>query len=318
MNIVPKRPTALHDFVGQNELTTRLRTIMQGSMARGAKPPHVLLSGPPGTGKTTLAQVVAHELDAHLITTTGPALRNAGDLAGVLFAGEGSEGLTVVFVDEIHRLPAMVEESLYEALEDGTLTVVTGSGSDARSIKHTLPPLVFVAATTKPGSLSQPLRDRFGFHGTLAPYTPDELAFIVGRQWTRNAFEFTMEAALTVANRSKGTPRVALHLADRVLDVAAPTGRTVTGPAAAAALDAFGIGERGLDETDWRIITALCVTFRGRAVGLDALAQFLNLDRATIEREYEGPLVRAGYVIRTANGRMAGAPAYDLMDGARA
>ena len=314
MNVIPKRPIAMQDFVGQNELTARLRTIMQGSTARHAKPPHVLLSGPAGTGKTTLAQVVANELGATLVTATGPALRSADDLAGVLFAGAAHEGPTVVFVDEVHRLPAIVEETLYEALEDGTLTVIIGSGSEARSVRHVLPPFVFVGATTKPGSLSQPLRDRFGFHGTMVPYSVDELGYIVGRQWARSGFEFTVQAALTVAERSKGTPRVALHLADRVLDVAATGDRMVTEDVAAQALDAFGIGEGGLDETDWRILTALCETFRGRAIGLDALAQALDLDRETIERGHEGNLVRCGLMVRTRTGRMATPDAYDLVE----
>lgn len=299
------RPEDLEGFVGQYELVKRLRTVMAGSRARETRPPHVLLSGPAGTGKTTMARIVAHELGAKLIVTSGPALKRPDDIAGLLMSIDGDEQLTVLFVDEIHRLSARVEETLYEALEDGAVSIVVGKGGEARAMTIKAPALVCVGATTKPGSLSAPLRDRFGFRMTMAPYTVDELAFIVGREWTRQGFEFTFDAAMVVAGRARGVPRVALHLAARVLDVVAISKAPLTGRNAADALDSFGIGDGGLDELDWAIIRALTKHFAGRPVGLDALAQYLDVDAATIEDEHEGPLVRGGYLVRTASGRMA-------------
>lgn len=313
-----KRPVVIDDVVGQGELVARLKIVMAGAVIRHTKPPHVLLSGPAGTGKTTLARVIGRQLGAPVVVTSGPALRRAGDLAGILFSLEPPEGVPgVLFIDEIHRLTPIVEETLYEVLEDGTLTTVVGSGETARSISLKLPPLVIVGATTKPGALAQPLRDRFGFHATMAPYSVEELAQIVGREWTRNERDFTQEAALTVAQRSKGVPRIALHLAMRVLDVTGIERTDITEASAVRSLDAFGIGEGGLDETDWRILEVLCVTFRGRAVGLDALAQALDLDAYTIERDHEGPLVRAGLMVRTSSGRMASPQAYEMVRSAR-
>lgn len=305
------RPQDLNEMVGQADLVTRLRIVMAGARARETRAPHVMLSGPPGTGKTTLARIVAHELGLPLTTTSGPTLRRVGDLAGIL-TGLPHEG-AVLFIDEIHRLPSVVEETLYEALEDGSLSVTVGSGSDARAVTLPLSPLTVVGATTKPGAVSAPLRDRFGFHASMAPYSDDELAAIVEREWRRLGATFEPEAPYVVATRAKGVPRRALHLAQRVLDVAAIMRQDVTPELAQRSLETFGIGENGLDETDWAILRALCVTFAGRAVGLDALAQALDLDVATIEREHEGSLVRAGYVVRTRTGRMATPEAYALV-----
>lgn len=306
------RPDELDELVGQSELRARLAIVMRGAQLRGTRPPHVLLSGPPGTGKTTLGHIVAHELGAELVATSGPMLRRGGDLAGIL-CSLPAEGVSVVFIDEIHRLPSVVEEVLYEALEDGTLSLVVGNGNEARSVKLPLPSFVVVGATTKPGALSQPFRDRFGFHGVTAPYSDEEIAEIVARHWRRACQSWGFDATMAVAKRSKGVPRLALHLAERVLDVTALEDSGITGATATRALEAFGIGEHGLDEVDWRILEALCVTFAGRAIGLEALAQAIDVDSATIEREHEGSLVRGGLVVRTHSGRMATERAYELV-----
>ena len=316
MTATIERPAKIDALIGQAALVARLKIVMAGARIRESKPPHVLLSGPAGTGKTTLSRIVAHELDAQLVTSSGPALRRGADLAGILFSLP-RDALSVVFIDEIHRLPTIVEETLYEALEDGTLSIVVGSGNEARSVALKLPPIVVVGATTKPGDLSQPLRDRFGFHGQMAPYSESEIAQIVSREWERNDRTFGDGAALVVAQRAKGVPRIALHLAARVLDVTSIEKTDITAATAERSLVAFGIGKDGLDELDWRVLEALCVTFAGRAVGLAALAQALDIDESTIEKEVEGNLVRKGLLVRTPSGRMASPLAYETFRAGR-
>ncbi len=305
-----QRPEDLAEFIGQKALTDRLRTVIRGARARGTAIPHILLSGPPGMGKTTLARIVAAEAGTTLAVTSGAALKRPADVVGVLL---GAEGPQVVFVDEIHRLGARVEETLYEALEDGTVSVVIGKGAEARLLTFSVPPFVCVGATTLPGMLSAPLRDRFGFHGVMAPYSERELAQMAQRAWTLAGVSAPITAAAVVADRCKGVPRTALHLAERVLDVTALSGEPITAETARAALDSFGVHEHGLDEVDWAILRALTGIFAGRAVGLEALAQALNMDPSTIEREHEGELVRAGYMTRTASGRMAMPDAYTVV-----
>jgi Holliday junction DNA helicase RuvB len=227
-------------------------------------------------------------------------------------------GRTVLFVDEVHRLASPVEEVIYEAMEDGTLSVITGTGVNARPVRMQLPSLLFIGATTKPGVISTPLRDRFGVHLTMQPYERAEIATIVLRSWGRALKTFGDgwdEAADIVAGAAKGVPRLALHLGARVLDVSAMQGRPIDRAIATEALDAFGVDASGLDQMDRAILQLLCVTFKGRPVGLEALAQALDVDKATIVADHEGPLVRAGLVMRTASGRIATPEAYALVRG---
>lgn len=305
------RPDTLDAMIGQEDTLARLRITFAGSIARGVKPPHVLLAGPAGHGKTTLARIIAQETGANLITTTGPTLRKPGDLAGIL---AGIDAGTVLFIDEIHRLTPIVEETLYEVLEDNTLSVVVGNGPAAKAVTLRFPPIIVVGATTMPGKLTTPLRDRFGLSLTVAPYSDAELAKIVERSWDHAEIRYAEGSAEVVAQRSKGVPRLALHLASRVLDVAALEKTSVTPLLTERALEAFGVGAGGLDEQDRAILEALCVTFAGRPVGLANLAQAVNMDTKTIEEAHEPNLVRAGLVIRTAQGRLATELAHEWRD----
>jgi len=302
----------LEQMIGQEATRDRLRITLRGALARGTQVPHVLLSGPPGHGKTTLARIVAAELGEELVVSSGPSLGRVADLAGVLL---GCEPSSVLLIDEIHRLPAPVEEALYEALQTGTISVIVGAKASARALTLEIPAgLIVVGATTKPGAMSAPLRDRFGLYLALTPYTDAEIARIVAAAWERVGPPVETEAAAIVALAAKGVPRVALHLADRVADVAALGGWEITASVARQALELFGFTAQGLDETDRVLLGALTGDFAGRAVGLDALAQAINVDKATVEAQYEGPLVRSGLIVRTPQGRMATPAAYVAMN----
>jgi Holliday junction DNA helicase RuvB len=295
-------------MIGQEETIARLRIAIGGAKLRGVPAPHVLLSGPAGHGKTTLARIIAEETGGALVSTSAPALSKKGDLAAIFCAAEAG---TVIFIDEIHRLPVAVMETLYEALEDGTFSVVIGGGPTARAVTMSFEPVIVVGATTMPGKLSTPLRDRFGLQLTVQPYTDEEIARIVERSWNHAEADYAPGSSEVVADRSKGVPRLALHLAARVLDVQAVSGEAITPSLTTRALEAFGVGAGGIDEIDHRIIVALVETFGGKPVGLANLASALDLDPLTIQNEHEPSLVRTGLCIRTASGRMATALAHE-------
>lgn len=305
-----RRPTTIAEMVGQASLIAQLKLVIRGSLLRAVPMSHVLVDGPPGYGKTTIAQVVARELGGNLHCLTGPMLRRPQDVVGVML--RLSQG-DVLFLDEIHAAAKSVLEVLYGALEDRSVSLLLGSGADSRAHVAHLPMFVCVAATTAPGQLTEPFRARFGLHLTMAPYSLPELSQVVANAWKRKGVVFAPSEPLTIAQRCKGTPRIALHLSDRCLDWVACQGREVVAPGdCASALDAFGIDSSGWDEVDRRILLALTSVFAGRAIGVEALSQAVGLDRSALESR-EGPMVAAGLITRTARGRMALSPCYELV-----
>jgi Holliday junction DNA helicase RuvB len=302
---------ALDDMIGQETLINQLRMICAGSQLRESPMPHCLLVGPAGHGKTTIASIISNELGATLIATTGMTLQRNNDLVSILMQCSGP---TVLFIDEIHALRKSVMEVLYEALEDNKVSTVVGTSDDNVAYSHQLQDFVCIGATTRPGLLTVPFRQRFGFHGTVEPYTYDELATIVARAWDRTDTEYDEDEPMELAMRCKGVPRRALHLADRVLDFCAVQGTNkVEDGMVSQALFLFGIDERGLDQDDHRILNALCNTFGGRTVGIDTLAQFLNMDVKTVTEQHEPYLCQSALMTRTKTGRMALPGAYDLV-----
>ena len=306
------RPQGLDEMVGQKNLVRQLRMICAGSMLRGTTVPHILLTGPAGHGKSSLGGIIANELEATMVETTGMTLKRPQDLIGMLVKMQGT---TVFFIDEVHALPKAVMECLYEAMEDGKISAIAGSGADAVAHVHNLPPFICVGATTRPGLLTTPFRQRFGFAGTVDPYTIEELSEIVGRAWTRVGMKHTKGESEQVAKRCKGVPRIALHLAERVQDFCAvhDDGSRIPKGRAAEALRFFNIDERGLDRDDYRILSALTGQFAGRTVGLDVLAQALDMDAKTISEQHEPYLSQQGFISRTKTGRMALPAAYELL-----
>jgi Holliday junction DNA helicase RuvB len=302
------RPRTLEDFVGQDTLREQLAVAIEASAARGEALDHLLLAGPPGLGKTSLAQIVAAELDVPFVQTAGPALERKGDIAAFLTA---LEPRSVFFVDEIHRLARTLEETFYPAMEDRRLPITVGQGAGARVVTLELPPFTLVGATTRTGLLTTPLRDRFGIQARLEPYATDQLAVIVRRSAGILEVELDERGAAAIAARSRGTPRIANRLLKRVRDYAEVRMEgVVTAAAAEAALELLEVDELGLDRLDREILGAICGKFGGGPVGLSTLAVAVGEEQDTIEDVYEPYLLQQGLIKRTPRGRAATPGAY--------
>jgi Holliday junction DNA helicase RuvB len=302
------RPRRLDDFVGQEAIRDQLAVSIAAAAGRGDALDHVLLAGPPGLGKTSLAQILAAELGVSFVQTAGPALERKGDVASFLTA---LEPRAVFFVDEIHRLPRALEETFYPAMEDGMLPITVGQGAGARIVTLPLPPFTLIGATTRTGLLTTPLRDRFGIQHRLEHYVPEELARIVMRSARLLGVAIEEAGAVGIARRSRGTPRVANRLLRRVRDYAEVRhGGLITEEVAAAALDLLEVDEEGLDRLDREILRAICEKFGGGPVGLSTLAVAVGEEQDTVEDVYEPYLLQRGLIERTPRGRAATRRAY--------
>jgi Holliday junction DNA helicase RuvB len=302
------RPATLNEYVGQQKVREQLEIFIQAARARGEALDHVLLFGPPGLGKTTLAHIIAKELGVNLRQTSGPVLERPGDLAALL---TNLEPRDVLFIDEIHRLSPVVEEILYPALEDFQIDIMIGEGPAARSIKLDLPPFTLAGATTRAGMLTNPLRDRFGIVARLEFYSESELASIVSRSARLLDVEMVDEGASEIARRSRGTPRIANRLLRRVRDYAqVKADGTISREVADAALRMLDVDALGLDIMDRKLLSAVMEKFGGGPVGLDNLAHVIGEDAETIEDVLEPYLIQQGYLQRTPRGRVATASAY--------
>jgi holliday junction DNA helicase RuvB len=302
------RPKTLGDYVGQPKVKTQMEIFIQAARQRGEALDHVLIFGPPGLGKTTLANIIANELKVNLRQTSGPVLERAGDLAALL---TNLEPRDVLFVDEIHRLSPVVEEVLYPAMEDYQLDIMIGEGPGARSIKLDLPPFTLVGATTRAGLLTSPLRDRFGIVQRLEFYSTAELVQIVRRSASILKLDLEDHGAQKIAERSRGTPRIANRLLRRVRDYAeVKAGGKIGGEVALAALEMLEVDPLGFDTLDRKLLLTVIEKFDGGPVGVDSLAAAMSEERGTIEDVVEPFLIQQGFLMRTARGRMATRTAY--------
>ncbi|CAB4703030.1 unannotated protein [freshwater metagenome] len=303
------RPRTLDEFVGQRELKEHLNIVLEAARRRGQAADHLLLAGPPGLGKTTMASIVAAEMGAHIHVTSGPALERAGDLAAILTKLEPND---VLFIDEIHRLSRSVEEILYPAMEDFQIDIVVGKGPSASSIRLTLPRFTLIGATTRTGMITGPLRDRFGLVARLDFYDDEELQLIVRRAASILHVDIDQQGAGEIARRSRGTPRIANRLLRRVRDFAeVRKDGTISQQTANEALVVFGVDILGLDKVDRAVLGALCQQFNGGPVGLSTLAISVSEQTETIEDVYEPFLIQQGLIARTPRGRVAMPAAWD-------
>ena len=306
------RPIRLSEYVGQSEVKENLEVFIKAAKIRDESLDHVLLYGPPGLGKTTLAFIIANELGSHIKTSSGPAIEKTGDLAALLSSLEPGD---VLFIDEIHRMPRFIEEVLYSAMEDFTLDIIVGTDSSSRSIKISLPPFTLVGATTRAGDLTGPLRDRFGITAKLKFYTIEELTDIVKR--TSRVLDCPIDdaAAVELASRSRGTPRIANRLFRRVRDYAIVKGTGVIDlDITKMALDKLKVDKVGLDETDYNLLLSIIERFNGGPVGIEALASSIGEEQTTIEDVYEPYLLQQGFLKRTSRGRMVTDKAYEHLN----
>lgn len=302
------RPKQMSDYIGQDKVKENLSVYIQAARGRGEALDHVLLYGPPGLGKTTLAGIIANEMGVNIRITSGPAIEKQGDLAALLTNLQEGD---VLFIDEIHRLNRSVEEVLYPAMEDRAIDIIIGKGPSARSIRLDLPNFTLVGATTRAGQLSAPLRDRFGVIMRLELYTPQELSIIVKRSASILGIDIDDEGAAQIAARSRGTPRIANRLLKRSRDFAeVKYNGVITREAAADALSRMEVDELGLDATDRRLLTAMIKNYNGGPVGLETIAAAIGEEAVTIEDVYEPYLMQIGFLSRTPRGRCASPAAY--------